>query len=372
MTKSRLLILLILQIFLSLLFSSCSSGISKEAPEEIIPENSVVIIDAAGRQVVLADLPERIAVTGTATYMPLHLLFMFPGVYEKLVGVEAKGSAISDFLPLLNAKYSNIPLIGQNPNAEEVASFHPDLVFMKGTIEDERCQVLEEFGIKVVYLGLETPDLYMKDIKNIGLVLGNSQRADEIIAYYQEKLNGIENITSTLGEEGQPDVLLLEYSDRGGEVAVQVPAAAWMQTLEVQLAGGNPVWLDMAEKTSGWTVVNLEQIAVWNPDKIFVIVWYTLDPDDVLTSLKTDSRWVNLSAIKNDEIYIFPCDVYGWDTPEPRWLLGTVWLAKHLYPDQFSDLDLKLEMIEFFSGMYDMQESDVQEKIVPELRTDVD
>ena len=372
MTKSRFSILLILQVLLSLLFSACSPDVSNEKPEESIPENSIVIMDVAGRQVVLTDLPEKIAVTGTATYMPLHLLFMFPDVYEKLVGVEAKGSGISDFLPLVNEKYSDIPLIGQNPNAEEVASFHPDLVFMKGTVEDERSQVLEEFGIKVVYLGLETPDLYMQDIKNIGLVLGNTQRADEIIAFYQEKLMGIQNITSTLSEDEQPDVLLLEYSDRGGEVAVQVPAAAWMQTLEVELAGGNPVWLDMAEKTSGWTVVNLEQIAVWNPEKIFVIVWYTLDPEEVLTRLKTDSRWANLSAVKNDEIHIFPCDVYGWDTPEPRWILGTVWLAKHLYPDQFSGLDIKLEMSEFFSGLYGMQESEVQEKIVPELRTNVD
>ena len=370
MPKQKPIFLLIILCLSSLFFSACTAQNQNPGAEEIIPENSIVITDAAGRQVILTKLPEKIAVTGTATYMPLHLLFMFPEIYEKLVGVEAKGNGISDFLPLIDEKYNNIPVIGQNPNAEEVASFHPDLVFMKGTTEDERCTVLEEFGIKVIYLGLETPDLFMQDIKNIGLALGNSQRAEEITSYYQEKLNGIQNIISLQAEE-KPDVLLLEYSDRGGEVAVQVPAASWMQTLEVKMSGGNPVWLDTTEITDGWTVVNLEQIAVWNPDKIFVIVWYTMDPKEVLANLKSDSRWKNLAAVENDEIYIFPCDVYGWDTPEPRWILGTIWLAKKLYPKEFSDLEIKVEMSEFFSDLYGMQETEILEKIIPELRIDV-
>ena len=132
---------------------------------------------------------------------------------------------------------AKFPVIGQNPNAEEVASFHPDLVFMKGVAEDERSQILEEFGIKVIYLGLETPELYMQDIKNIGLALGNSERADEIITYYQGKLDG--NCQYNVGNWGRMTKRTSScWSTVTGveKLQLQVPAASWMQTLEVQMA----------------------------------------------------------------------------------------------------------------------------------------
>jgi len=51
-------------------------------------------------------------------------------------------------------------------------------------------------------------------------------------------------VTVGIADSFKPRVLLVEYSNRGGKAAVQVPSKEWMQTLQVQSAGGFPVWLE--------------------------------------------------------------------------------------------------------------------------------
>jgi iron complex transport system substrate-binding protein len=208
-------------------------------------------------------------------------------------------------------------------------------------------------------------------VTNLGLLLGNTSRAEEIVAFYQARLDRIVTGVSDVPEEERPSVLLLEYSDRGGEVAVQIPAMAWMQTIQVQTAGGRPVWGGDAQITDGWTVVNFEQIAAWNPEKIFVVVWYQLDPQQVIDSLKADARWSKLTAVQNGELYAFPADIFGWDTPESRWILGMTWLATRLYPEQFADVDTRSEMIAFFEELYGMDRAAIEETITPKAYLDV-
>jgi len=144
-----------------------------------------------------------------------------------------------------------------------------------------------------------------------------------------------------------------------------------MQTVEVETAGGRPVWLDSAAPTDGWTVTNLEQIARWDPDKIFVVVWYTMDPQEVIDGLKADPQWSQLRAVKNNEIYAFPQDIFGWDQPEPRWILGMTWLATRIHPDRFQDIDMTAEVMAYFSELYGMDEAAIKRDILPTVRMDV-
>jgi len=73
-----------------------------------------------------------------------------------------------------------------------------------------------------------------------------------------------------LQDSERPSVLVLQYSEDGGEISFKVPPASYLQTTMVQNAGGNPTWLDVDGGADGWIQVGLEQIAVWNPE---VILW---------------------------------------------------------------------------------------------------
>lgn len=346
------------------------------APGEAAAETAtlggpVSVVDAAGRTVELAHLPQRIMVVGTGPHMSLHLLYMFPEGRERLVGTESRSATASNFLPYVDARFEQVPTLAANPNVEQIAALAPDLVIMKGIIADPTAEALAQVDIPVLYLGLETVDHFFADLANLGVVLGNTKRADEIAAFYRSRLERLAERTAAVPADERPRVLLLEYSDRGGEVAVQVPARAWMQTVEVETAGGHPVWLDSAAPTDGWTVVNLEQIAAWDADTIVVIVWYTLDPQEVIDGLKADPQWAALRAVKEGRIYAFPQDIFGWDQPEPRWILGMNWLATRIHPERFADLDMHAEIMAYFGELYGMDAAAIERDILPKVRMDV-
>ena len=325
------------------------------------------IIDAAGREVSFDHLPKRIVVIGQGPFMPMNLLFMFREARERLVGYEVKYNGVNLFLPLVDPEFHQKATLGTNPGIEQVAALHPDLVIMKGTIPKQVVESLRLLGIQAMYLGLETPEMFFKDVENLGLVLGNPGRAREISDYYSHRLDRIAKGLLGVPEEDRPRVLILQYSDRGGKVAFQVSARSWMQTIQAETAGGRPVWLQSVHPTDGWTITNFEQIAAWDPDKIFVLIGFTKDPDKFIVALRNDTAWNMLRAVKNNNLYAFPTDISGWGNPEPRWILGMMWLAKKMHPECFSDLDIKAEVYRYFADLYFLGTDIVTSKIMPSI-----
>jgi len=338
----------------------------------VFAENKPIrLTDATGRAIELAKIPQRLVVVGRGPFMVLHMLYTFTEGRQRLVGVENVGTTVSDFLPLVDSSFNSKPALFKNPGVEQIAALKPDLVIMKGTMIDSKGESLEKAGIATLYLALETPEQFAKDVANLGLVLGNSTRANEILAFYRKRLDRLHKDVAGLKDSEKPRVLLVEYSDRGGKLAVRVPARSWMQTIEVQTAGGNPVWLEAAQGSDGYTIVNFEQIAQWNPDKIFVVVWYTLDPKKTIQDLKSDPQWSSLKAVRNGQIYAFPSDIFGWDTPEMRWILGMNWLATRIHPQRFRDIDMKAELMTFFGQLYGMNRAAIETAILPRVKMDV-
>jgi len=91
-----------------------------------------------------------------------------------------------------------------------------------------------------------------------------------------------------------------------------------------RLPGGYPVWIEAVQVRNGYTIVNLmRQIAERIPIKFLLFVWYTLRPANSDPRNQIGSAMVCASkAAANDQIYSFPTDMFGWDTPEMRWILG--------------------------------------------------
>lgn len=341
--------------------------------DETIPNDGpVTVTDAAGRTVSLPRLPRRIVIVGRGPYMALHLLYTFPEGRSRLIGVESKSASQSDFIVHVDPDFADkVVGLAVNPNPEQIAALEPDLVLMKSVVMEEMGDALAQVSIPVVYLGLETPEQFFQDVTNLGLLLGNPTRAEEVIAFYQSRLDRITARVAEVPESERPRVLLVYYSDRGAEVAVQVPAQAWMQTFQVQAAGGIPVWLSEAQITDGWTVVNVEQIAAWNPDKIFVVMSYDHDTQAVIDGLKADVYWKALTAVQNGELYAYPMDHFEWDTPEPRWILGLTWLATRIHPDLFADVDMQAEIYAFFGELYGLDHAAVDTAIMPKVLLNV-
>jgi len=332
--------------------------------------DTIVLIDAAGETVRLPQPARRIVVVGRAPYIPLHMLYMFPEACTVLAGYERKVKSDEPFLSIIDSAYHKKTVLESNPGPEQIAALNPDLVITKETVSGTLARSMKVLGIPVLHLGVESPEQFLKDIELIGRVLNNMKRTAEITGYFTSKLNFIGQSVQDIPQSERPRVLTLEYSDRGGSIAVKVPARSWIQTIQAQIAGGAPVWLDHAQVQDGWQVVGFEQIAAWDPDMIFMVVWYQLDGAEVIRSLKNDAKWKKLKAVAGNRLYRFPEDIFGWDTPDPRWILGMLWLAGKLHPDRFKAMDMKTEVYQFFGTLYSLEKKTVDAHIMPKVVLD--
>lgn len=342
-------------------------GFTFEAPEVA---SGVTVTDALGRNVSFAQPPQRIAITGKAFFMIVDAIYLFPEAAEHVAILSSGGqTAAGSFTSVVDPGYDAKTFLENQAGPEQITPTRPDAVILKSVAAESLGAPLEMLGFPVVYVDLETPEQYTRDLRILGQVLGNEKRAQEILDYFQAKQDRVAERLVDLSVDERPDVLLLQYSNKGGEVAFSMPPASWMQTMLVEQAGGNVIWKE-ASQGSGWTVVNLEQIAAWDPDKIFIIN-YSGDVDETVESLKADARWKEFKAVQTDGIYAYPKDFYSWDQPDPRWILGFTWMATRINPDLFADVDATQEMYEFFDQMYGLDQATVNQSIVPLLQGDL-
>jgi iron complex transport system substrate-binding protein len=327
---------------------------------------TIEVTDAAGIFVTLDQPAARVVVIGAAPFIPLHMFYMFDQARDRLAGFEVRGQVTDEFLELIDPDLSLKQTLAANPGPESVAALAPDLVITKSTVEGQAARTLKALGIPVMHVGAETPDMFLSDIQNLGKVLGQERRADTIVKFYSDHLARIKQAVARVPDPSRPRVLVLEYSSRGNRQALNVPAPGWIQTQQAVICGGNPVWTGSVSVQDGWQITGFEQIAAWDPDKIFLIVWYQLKGIEVLDSLYQDPKWASLSTVKQHELHLFPQDIFGWDSASPRWILGALWMAKQTYPDKFADLDMPQTVTAFYTQLYGLDPETIATRLIPD------
>jgi iron complex transport system substrate-binding protein len=326
----------------------------------------IVLTDVDGNTVTLPQHPQRIVVAGKATPYVLDTLYLFPDAAQKLTALEVRGFDTQAFLSLVDPDVEVKNTIERDAGAEQIAPYDPDLVILKSFSVAKMAPPLNQIGIPVLGLNLETPEFFYQDIQLIGQILDDETRAEEIINFYQQRVTKVEEQLSTLDREEKPTVLVLQYTEDGGEVAFKVPPENYLQTILVKMAGGDPVWLDEVGTSDNWMVVGLEQIAAWNADMVFV-VQYNGDSTATSQKIAEDANWQNLDAVKNEQIFGFPADHASWDLIDPRWILGLQWLTETINPELEANFDLQQEVVGFYQQMYRLSETQIETEILPKL-----
>lgn len=330
---------------------------------------TVTIVDARGRSVTFAEPPQRIVIAGRANFMLNDAVYLFPAAPARVSVLTRATQRSDDFMALLDPDYAQKMRFSADSGADEIAAEQPDVVLLKSFMAESIGAALEQLDIPVVYLDLETPEQYVRDLTTLGLLFGNPERAAVVIEFYQTQMERISTAMKGLAEEEKPRVLLLQYTDRGGEVAFKAPPVTWIQTQLTELAGGIPIWKEAAPG-GGWTVVNLEQIAAWGADQIFIISYFS-DVDEVVAQLQADPQWEELRAVQAGQLYAFPKDFYSWDQPDTRWILGFTWLAGKIHPGCLGQVDMLEEINQFYGTLYNLDAAEVAEKVIPVLQGDV-
>ncbi|MDR3574660.1 MAG: ABC transporter substrate-binding protein [Anaerolineaceae bacterium] len=349
--------------------SPTTAPIAPTAPPASNAKTGFTVTDALGRQVTFQTVPQRIVLAGKALFMVADAIYTFPEAGKNIVALGSTTQGSGNFIPMIDPTFKAKISLDMSAGAEQIAVAKPDCVIMKSSNAQTLGKSLEAIHIPVVYLDFETPDQYQRDLKTLGQLFQNPDRASQVAAFYQDQVNVISSKVSSLTDTQKPKTLVLYYSSQNGTVAFNVPPMGWMQTLLVTTAGGTPVWQD-ANPGSGWTKVSLEQVAAWNPDVIFIVSYFS-PVNDVVKQLKADPQWQALAAVKNNKIFGFASDVYSWDEPDSRWILGLSWVASKLHPDLFPNTDVSNEAQTFYQQLYGMDAAAFQKNIQPLLTGDI-
>jgi iron complex transport system substrate-binding protein len=339
--------------------SACANDAADQA------DSDIVVVDALDRTVTLPDVPDRVTVAGRAAFMIFDAVYLFRGGSDRLTGIEIGRDSAAAFAELVDPDLADKTILQKNVGPEEIAGTDPDLVILKSYMADDLGAPLEQMGMPVLYVDLETPEQYERDIEVLGTVLGETDRAAQILSFYRDRVRRISLATAGLADDARPSVLVLKHDASEGTASFDVPPASWLQTTMVTLAGGRPVWIDEAGG-SGWTRVGFEQIAAWNPDQIHIIS-YTGDSEAVANDLQADQAWQALGAVRTGSIYGWPGDSTSWDQPDSRWILGLAWLFTKVQPDLAGDVNVKDEIELFFTQMYRLSPEDVESEVGPLL-----
>lgn len=303
--------------------------------------------------------PARIVMGGRAVGLVANAVYAFPSARNRVIAVGGTDQGLGTFLEAIAPGFNQKPELDRNAGAEHYAALRPDLAIFKTAMKARVGAGLDALKINSLYLELETPDDYYRDLANLGQVLGETARAQELIAYYRE----IVQRTTAIAAAGpaRPRVLVVQSSQGN----LQVPPDSWMQTIMVELAGGTPVWKG-SNPGSGWATVNPEQVAAWNPE-VILIVSYSEAADRQVTGFKADARYRALQAVRSNRVFGFPQDFYSWDQPDTRWGLGLLWVSKTLHPQAAATLNLETEARRFFGLFYQMTEAAFDRHVKPRL-----
>jgi iron complex transport system substrate-binding protein len=348
-----------------------TSAESTALEEDMAAEpNVITLTDASGKELSFSTPPERMVFAGRAGQLLIHAAYLFPEAIDRVAGMEQRAQRGTSMLPLIDPKYEQKTQFERDAAAEQIAPVQPDAVLMKTYMAERLGDPLEQLDIPVIYLDLETPEQFFRDVESLGVLFENPERAEEVKSFYQARMDQVETALNGLKLEDRPSVLIIQYDTRSGEVAFNVPSVNWLQTEMVELAGGEPIWTK-AVTSGGWTIVNFEQIAAWDPNLIFVVNYFD-DPGIAVADLRQDPKWQALRATQEDNIFAFPGDYLSWDQPDTRWILGLQWLATKIQPDRFEYLDLLDEVKTFYEEMYGLDAETFEAEVLPLITGDLD
>lgn len=314
--------------------------------------------DQIGRQVTVPDKVDRVVVLQHQT---LNLLVQMNAT-DKIVGVMANwkqqlGDGYARLAPELAQKTALGDLTHVDP--EQLVALHPQVVFVTNYAPQEMIDKISSLGIPVVAISLRH-DTVGEQTKM------NPTMADEEQAYDRGLREGIALIGDIVNKP-QEAKALIDATDKGRKLVSDrlqaIPedqrVRAYMANPDLTTYGSGKYTglmmahagaLNVAASTvKGFKPVAMEQVIAWNPQVIFVQDRYPKVVDEILQS----PQWQVIDAVKNHRVYLMPDYAKAWGYPMPEAMgIGELWMAKKLYPQKFTDIDMRSVANDWYQRFY--------------------
>ena len=335
--------LIILTVILAVLYPAFSQGVKEEAVLSSQNEDpsSFSFTDSLGRSRTFQKEITKIAPSGNLAQMIIATV-----APEKMVGLS---STINDkamfYMP---ERLQDLPQFGTfygkkaNLNKEALIFASPEVVIDMGEIKegiDTDLDVLEDqIGIPVVFIEsylTNTAEAY----RNLGRLIGEEEKTEKLAQYSEKALAKAEEAKKLIEKPARV------YYSSSPEGLDGIPTGNFHGEV-IELIGAENVV--PSTYSGGGNIVSLEQLFIWDPDIIL------LAEKSAYEMATTDSRWAELSAVKNGKVYLIPSSPYSFiDTPPGvNRIIGIYWLGSLIYPELYADIDLEKEVTTFYDLFY--------------------
>ncbi|WP_044470026.1 iron ABC transporter substrate-binding protein [Mannheimia massilioguelmaensis] len=265
---------------------------------------------------------------------------------EKLIGLSSALS--SKIQPYFDPNIVKLPetgrLAGRGSTApiEKIANLNPDLILDLGSTTPSYIATAER-----VYQQTNVPYVLIdgrfsqsaEQIRSIGKLLNNQDRAEKLAIFAERILSITENI-------GRQDNSLSVYVARGVD-GLETGLEHSIHTEVIEWVGAKNAAAVIGQNKT--VRISMEQLLQWQPDLII-----TQDPN-LYKAIQTSELWQNLTAVKNQKIYLVPNEPFGWidSPPSINRLLGAIWLGHLLNPHKLDQSTYSALITEYFELFYD-------------------
>ena len=318
--------------------------------------DSITFMDHEGREVTLPAPAQRIA----SIPIPMaSTLIAIDGATDRLVGMNptAKSAIMEGILGRIFPEARDIPsdITAPNfiPNVEELARVNPELVIQWAGRGPDYIDPIINADLNLMTIRYGSEELTREYMTMAATAMGRPERIEPLIEWRADVQADMEARTAGLADEDRPSVLyLLRAMDNLRASGTENNYNAWYH----MLAGGRNAAEDMV---GGWADINVEQVATWNPDVIFL---NSFEADLTLDRILDDPILSLTNAAQNGRVYKMPLGGYRWDPPNQESPLTWMWTANLLHPDLF-DYDLRAEMRAAYQVLYghDLSDADIDE-----------
>lgn len=311
--------------------ASSAAAASSEAAEAAYP---LTLTDQAGREVTLEAEPETLV---SGYYISTSLLIAL-GLEDQLVGIEAK----ADSRPIYARsapQLLELPSVGtaKEFDLEGCLALEPDLVILPLKLQDS-ADTLAEMGVPALVVNPEDQDLLNEAVTLIGEATNTSDRAAALLDFAAGQE---ERLAQALEGAETPSVYLAGNSD-----FLSTAGDAMYQADMIRMAGGVNAAAGITD--TYWATVSYEQVLAWDPDYIVLASDASYTVDDVLN----DPSLAGCKAVENGSVVQIPGDAEAWDSPVPSGILGSVWLASVLHPEECPAEEAQAVINEFYETFY--------------------
>lgn len=312
----------------------------------------ITITDMGGRTVEVPFDPGRIICLSSGTLRQICYLKKA----EKVVGIEDFERSRTATRPymLANPGLLALPSIGpggpgsinKEPDLEKVLEVKPQVIFIS-YMEPARADAFQKkIGVPVVILThgkfATFDEAAYNSIRLAGRILNAESRADEIIRLIGEFRQDLRTRTKDIEEGSKPTAYAGAVLYKG------------VQGIESTDAGYAPMeWVgakNLAKQAAdtGHVFLDKEAILRWDPEVIFIDAGGMIAVEQDVA--KRPEFYQTLKAYKNGRVYVvYPFIAYVTNICTA--LADSYAVGKILFPQRFTDVDLKTKADEIYTGL---------------------